>query len=290
MEEKKGGDEVQHARGFKVPSKIQFDIDAEMDVAESMIISPRVWVIQIEACEGVCKACVGGPIWHTHVIPQGRGQSPTWTRMVGGIGHRQLMAPVQSREGAMDSSKSTLNAALGTVRTCKHKVRWRTQNSECHTIYCRAANNKKWILWWRWPSWVQQADFSQNWSRVMASPSLPLGKQRHGDCHCSRCLGEHHWDDKGKSVDEGQSRDSRGGMLVENCFNAENSATDRRILAILERELQVAFRFDDDSGRLVNLVWWSESCQGDSSREDFLRPGNQAIHKISEAQNNAWDG
>ena len=44
-------------------------------------------------------------------------------------------------------------------------------------------------------------------------------------------------------------------MLVENCFNVENSATDRRILASLERELQAAFRFEDGNGRLVNSLW-----------------------------------
>ena len=53
-------------------------------------------------------------------------------------------------------------------------------------------------------------------------------------------------------MEEGQSRDSGGGMLAENCFNAENSVTDWCILAILERELQVAFRFEDNIGRLVN--------------------------------------
>ena len=89
----------------------------------------------------------------------------------------------------------------------------------------------------------------------MASPSLPSGEQRRGGYHCSICMGENQWDDTGKSVDEGQSRECGGGTLVENCFNAENSATDRRILASLERELQAAFRFEDDNGRLANSVW-----------------------------------
>lgn len=44
-------------------------------------------------------------------------------------------------------------------------------------------------------------------------------------------------------------------MLAKNHFNAENSATDRRILASLERELQVAFRFEDGNERLVNSFW-----------------------------------
>ena len=55
-------------------------------------------------------------------------------------------------------------------------------------------------------------------------------------------------------VDEGQSRDSGGGTLAENCFNAENSTTDRHILAGFERELQVTFRFEDDNERLANSV------------------------------------
>lgn len=89
----------------------------------------------------------------------------------------------------------------------------------------------------------------------MASLSLPSGVQLRGGCHCSRCLGEHQWDDKGKLVDEGQFKESGGGTLAENCFNAETSTIDRRILASLERELQVTFRFEDGNGGLVNSVW-----------------------------------
>lgn len=75
----------------------------------------------------------------------------------------------------------------------------------------------------------------------MASPSIVVGEQRRGGCHCSRCMGESRVDDKGKAVEDGQSRDNGGGTLVENCFNAENTTMDRRILASLERELQEAF-------------------------------------------------
>lgn len=56
-------------------------------------------------------------------------------------------------------------------------------------------------------------------------------------------------------MDEGQSKESGRGTLVKNCFNAENSATNWRILASLERELQAAFRFEDGNGKLVNSVW-----------------------------------
>ena len=56
-------------------------------------------------------------------------------------------------------------------------------------------------------------------------------------------------------VNDGQSRDSGGGMLAENFLNTENMAMDRRILASLERELQTAFRFEDDNGRSLNSVW-----------------------------------
>ena len=86
----------------------------------------------------------------------------------------------------------------------------------------------------------------------MASPSLPLGEQCRGGCHYSKCLGEHQWDDKGKSVVEGQSKESEGGTLAENCFNVENSTIDRFILASLEKEFQAAFRLEDGNGRLVN--------------------------------------
>ena len=55
-------------------------------------------------------------------------------------------------------------------------------------------------------------------------------------------------------MDEGQSKESGGGTLAENCFNAENSVTDRHILASLERELQAPFRFEDGNGGLGNSV------------------------------------
>lgn len=71
----------------------------------------------------------------------------------------------------------------------------------------------------------------------MASPSLASGEQRRGGCHCSRCVSASLVDDNGKAVEDGQSRDSGGGMLVENYFHAENTTIDHHILASLEREL-----------------------------------------------------
>ena len=56
-------------------------------------------------------------------------------------------------------------------------------------------------------------------------------------------------------MDEVQSRETGGGTLAESCFNAENSTSDRRILASLEKELQVAFRFADGNGDPANSVW-----------------------------------
>lgn len=61
--------------------------------------------------------------------------------------------------------------------------------------------------------------------------------------------------DKGNTVEEEQSRDSGEGSMVENCFHAKNMATDRRIMASLERELQAAFQFEDGNGRQVNSIW-----------------------------------
>ena len=43
--------------------------------------------------------------------------------------------------------------------------------------------------------------------------------------------------------------------MAESCYNAKNTATDRRILARLERELQVTFQFEDGNGKPVNSLW-----------------------------------
>lgn len=55
-------------------------------------------------------------------------------------------------------------------------------------------------------------------------------------------------EDKGKLVEDVQSKESREVMLVENFYHVENLATDREILARLERELQATFRFKDREG------------------------------------------
>ena len=89
----------------------------------------------------------------------------------------------------------------------------------------------------------------------MESTSMAPDERRRGGCHCSRCVGETTLAEKGKVAEEEQSRDSGEGTLAENCFHAENTTTDRRILASLERELQAAFRFEDSNGRQVNSVW-----------------------------------
>ena len=42
---------------------------------------------------------------------------------------------------------------------------------------------------------------------------------------------------------------------MENCYHTENSATDRRILARLEKELQAAFLFKDGEGQPISSLW-----------------------------------
>lgn len=43
--------------------------------------------------------------------------------------------------------------------------------------------------------------------------------------------------------------------LVEKCYITENSTTDHRILARLERELQSAFHFENGGGQHVISLW-----------------------------------
>lgn len=75
----------------------------------------------------------------------------------------------------------------------------------------------------------------------MAENSAAPSERCRGGCHCSCYVGKNVLEDKGNMVEDVQSRDSGEVMLAENCYNAENTATDCRILAHLERELQAAF-------------------------------------------------
>ena len=59
----------------------------------------------------------------------------------------------------------------------------------------------------------------------MATPSMRSDGQHRGGCHCSKCLGVYQWEEKGKSVEEVQSREIGGGTLVENYFIVENLAS-----------------------------------------------------------------
>ena len=89
----------------------------------------------------------------------------------------------------------------------------------------------------------------------MAKNSVAPKERRRGGCHCSRCVGEMGQEDKGKIVEDVQSKESRKVALEESYYNMKNTATDRRILAHLEKELQVAFCFEDGNGRPVNYLW-----------------------------------
>ena len=82
----------------------------------------------------------------------------------------------------------------------------------------------------------------------MATLSTRSDGKHRGGCHCSRCLGAYEREDRGKLTEEVQSRDAGGGSLAENCYSAENSTTDRQVIANLEKELQAAFNFAEGGG------------------------------------------
>lgn len=140
-----------------------------------------------------------------------------------------------------------LNATLGMMRWSYVNEGWRLWRLCSPGDQRREGDDSFRWLWLLSILWVQQVEHYE-----MASPSLARGEQRRGKCHCSRCVGKSLSDEKGKAIEDGQSRDNGEGTLAENCFHVENTTTDRRILASLERELQVAFRFEDGNGRLVN--------------------------------------
>ena len=89
----------------------------------------------------------------------------------------------------------------------------------------------------------------------MATPSMHSNGQHRSGYHCNRCLGAYQQEEKGKSVEEVQSREISGGTLVENCFTTENSASDQWVIVNLEKELHVSLRFVDGEGEPTNSIW-----------------------------------
>ena len=68
-------------------------------------------------------------------------------------------------------------------------------------------------------------------------------------------MGAYQREDKGKIPKEVQSQEYGGDTLAENCFTAENSITNRWVIANLEKELQAAFNFADGGGEPDNSIW-----------------------------------
>ena len=89
----------------------------------------------------------------------------------------------------------------------------------------------------------------------MATPSTRSDSQRGGGCHCSRCLETNQQEVRGKWPEEVQSRDVGGGSLAENCYAAENSVGERRVIANLEKEMQAAFNFAIGGEEPDNSIW-----------------------------------
>ena len=88
-----------------------------------------------------------------------------------------------------------------------------------------------------------------------------------GGSHCSRCLGAIQREDRVKWTEEVQSRDAGGGSLAENCFSAENSAAERRVIANLEKEMQAAFNFAVGGEEQDNAIWIDRILLGRMIRE-----------------------
>lgn len=106
-----------------------------------------------------------------------------------------------------------------------------------------------------WSSEVLQMVVCWQGSGPMATPSIRSDGQCRGGCHCSRCLGAYQQEDKGKLTEEVQSQETDGNTLAENCFAAENSSADRRVIANLEKELQATLNFADGGGEHDNSIW-----------------------------------
>ena len=154
----------------------------------------------------------------------------------------------------MVSSEDVLMRTLGVERMRRNKKK-RTRGND-HRFFgcCRGSADCKQGSWRWWTLEASQTIARRFGSGPMTTPSMRSDEQRRGGCHCSRCLGAYQREEKGKSVEEVQSRETSGGTLAENCFMAENSASDRRVIANLEKELQITFKFADGEGEPANSI------------------------------------
>lgn len=261
-----------HTFGMKNEHQILLmDKNHNLMVFKYKLVSFWMWVIWTRACDVVCRVCGEGPTWHTRVNPQCRRGQPTSVWKVDGTRHLKLVVPVQSRVRDLDSNKAALNAALGKVRTGKHKGWQRRQNSKFQVVHCRARNDRAWRLQLWWPPWAQQTEI-----RVIASLSMPSGEQRQGGCHCSRCLGDQQWDDKGKMVDEGRAEIVQG----ERWWKTVSTPKIRPRIGAYQPALKENCKQPSGS-RMATGGWltrsrWSESCQGDSSGSELPQAGQSS--------------
>lgn len=191
-----------------------------------------------------------GPSWHTcAIIPRGRWL-PTWPRTTKGKWKQYWAVTVHAKRGSVGSSEVTLNTVLENEQGSYILDGWHMWSYSPAGIQHCTGGKGVWSIWWQCVLGSQQ---EENYG--MAENSATPREWHKGGCHISRCVGETGPEEKGKTVEEVQSRDSGETTLAKSCYNTKNTATDCCILARLERELQALFWFEDGNGKPVNFLW-----------------------------------
>lgn len=150
----------------------------------------------------------------------------------------------------MGSSEAIFNTALENEQGSYIPDGWQVWRYSSAGIQHCACGEGFWSICLQCVLGLQQEE-----NYKMAENSVAPGERRRGGCHCHSWVGETGPEDKVKIVEDIQSRENGEATLAESCYNAENTAMDRWILARLERELQAMFRFEDGNGRPVNSLW-----------------------------------
>lgn len=91
--------------------------------------------------------------------------------------------------------------------------------------------------------------------RKMVASSFRSEGRRWGGCHCRKCISVSQQESNGNEDEEIQSRTAKSGSLAENCYVVENSAEERRIMANLEKTMQVALSFASGGEEPENSLW-----------------------------------
>ena len=125
----------------------------------------------------------------------------------------------------------------------------------------------------------------------MAAPSFWSEGRGWGGCQCQKCMGAGQLGNRGKEAEEMQSGAEGSVSLAEQCFIAENLAEERRIMANLEKTMQVALSFAGVGEEPDNSPWILQILLGRMIRERTeIGKAIKALEKFQRRRGYVWSG